>query len=151
MIADRERTVGALLGSVVALADETGTKVSTYAYSPSGVQRATTTEQVPRPYRFTGGYQDPTGLLSLGGFVDNAGTAFDIGGVVSNFASGDTKAGFAGLAGMAGGALVGPPAGAQQPPSAPPPVAWALRSESAATQRRNSGVMPPKTLSTGNL
>ncbi|MDW4919019.1 RHS repeat protein, partial [Streptomyces californicus] len=28
------------LGSVVALADETGTKVNTYAYSPRGVQRA---------------------------------------------------------------------------------------------------------------
>ncbi|WP_374105539.1 RHS repeat-associated core domain-containing protein [Streptomyces sp. McG3] len=62
MIADQERTVGALLGSVVALADETGTKVNTYAYSTSGVQHATTTEQVPQPYRFAGGYQDPTGL-----------------------------------------------------------------------------------------
>ncbi|MGW9306246.1 RHS repeat-associated core domain-containing protein [Streptomyces cyaneofuscatus] len=50
------------LGSVVALADEAGTKVNTYAYSPRGVQRATTTEQVPQPYRFAGGYQDPTGL-----------------------------------------------------------------------------------------
>ncbi|MFD3973927.1 RHS repeat-associated core domain-containing protein [Streptomyces cyaneofuscatus] len=50
------------LGSVVALADESGTKVNTYAYSPRGVQRAGTTEQVPQPYRFAGGYQDPTGL-----------------------------------------------------------------------------------------
>ncbi|MFJ6317107.1 RHS repeat-associated core domain-containing protein [Streptomyces californicus] len=50
------------LGSVVALADETGTKVNTYAYSPRGVQRAGTTEQVHQPYRFAGGYQDPTGL-----------------------------------------------------------------------------------------
>ncbi|MEW2066316.1 RHS repeat-associated core domain-containing protein [Streptomyces sp. NPDC007346] len=50
------------LGSVVALADETGTKVNTYAYSPRGVQRATTSEQVPQPYRFAGGYQDATGL-----------------------------------------------------------------------------------------
>ncbi|MFD6802621.1 RHS repeat-associated core domain-containing protein, partial [Streptomyces cyaneofuscatus] len=50
------------LGSVVALTDEAGTKVNTYAYSPRGVQRATTTEQVPQPYRFAGGYQDPTGL-----------------------------------------------------------------------------------------
>ncbi|MEW1611443.1 MULTISPECIES: RHS repeat-associated core domain-containing protein [unclassified Streptomyces] len=49
------------LGSVVVLADEAGTKVNTYAYSPRGVQR-TTTEQVPQPYRFAGGYQDPTGL-----------------------------------------------------------------------------------------
>uniref|UniRef100_UPI0005166658 RHS repeat-associated core domain-containing protein n=1 Tax=Streptomyces purpeochromogenes TaxID=1464077 RepID=UPI0005166658 len=43
-------------------ADETGTKVNTYAYSPRGVQRAGTTEQVHQPYRFAGGYQDPTGL-----------------------------------------------------------------------------------------
>ncbi len=50
------------LGSVVALTDEAGTKVNTYAYSPCGVQRAATTEQVPQPYRFAGGYQDPTGL-----------------------------------------------------------------------------------------
>ncbi|MFD4235388.1 RHS repeat-associated core domain-containing protein, partial [Streptomyces sp. NPDC058542] len=50
------------LGSVVALADEAGTKVNTYAFSPRGVQRATTSEQVPQPYRFAGGYQDPTGL-----------------------------------------------------------------------------------------
>ncbi|SBU99121.1 RHS repeat-associated core domain-containing protein [Streptomyces sp. MnatMP-M77] len=50
------------LSSVVALADEAGTKVNRYAYSPRGVQRATTTETVPQPYRFAGGYQDPTGL-----------------------------------------------------------------------------------------
>ncbi|MFI1532379.1 RHS repeat-associated core domain-containing protein [Streptomyces griseus] len=50
------------LGSVVALTDEAGTKVNTYAYSPRGVQRATTTETAPQPYRFAGGYQDPTGL-----------------------------------------------------------------------------------------
>ncbi|SDC65599.1 RHS repeat-associated core domain-containing protein [Streptomyces prasinopilosus] len=50
------------LGSVVALADGSGTKVNTYDYSPRGVQRATTTEKVPQPYRFAGGYQDPTGL-----------------------------------------------------------------------------------------
>ncbi|MFJ8254321.1 RHS repeat-associated core domain-containing protein [Streptomyces sp. NPDC094466] len=62
MIADQERTVGALLGSVLAVADETGTKVYTYAYSPRGVQRVMTTEQVPQPYHFAGGYQDPTGL-----------------------------------------------------------------------------------------
>ncbi|MGW6287303.1 RHS repeat-associated core domain-containing protein [Streptomyces sp. NPDC055107] len=153
MIADQERTVGALLGSVLAVAAETGTEVYTYAYSPRGVQRAITTEQVPQPYRFAGGYQDATGLhhfaarfydpnigrfttpdpsgqeqnpylyaagdpvnnfelLSLGGFVDKSGTAFDVGGVVSDFARGDTKAGFAGLAGVAGGALVGATCGA---------------------------------------
>ncbi|MFI2726732.1 RHS repeat-associated core domain-containing protein [Streptomyces sp. NPDC018584] len=50
------------LGSVVALADESGTKVNTYSYSPRGVERASTAEKVTQPYRFAGGYQDPTGL-----------------------------------------------------------------------------------------
>ncbi|MCX4414940.1 DUF6531 domain-containing protein [[Kitasatospora] papulosa] len=50
------------LGSVVAMADETGAKVNSYGYSPRGVSRSTTSETVPQPYRFTGGYQDPTGL-----------------------------------------------------------------------------------------
>ncbi|MET9935130.1 MULTISPECIES: RHS repeat-associated core domain-containing protein [unclassified Streptomyces] len=54
------------LGSVVALADGTGTKVNTYSYSPRGVQRAATSEKVSQPYRFAGGYQDPTGLYHLG-------------------------------------------------------------------------------------
>ncbi|MCT7352983.1 DUF6531 domain-containing protein [Streptomyces sp. 15-116A] len=50
------------IGSVIALADESGTKVNTYAYSPRGVTRAATTESFPQPYRFAGGFQDPTGL-----------------------------------------------------------------------------------------
>ncbi|WP_369211725.1 RHS repeat-associated core domain-containing protein [Streptomyces flavofungini] len=50
------------IGSVVALTDESGTKVNAYAYSPRGVARATAGEKVPQPYRFAGGYQDPTGL-----------------------------------------------------------------------------------------
>ncbi|MFJ9130007.1 RHS repeat-associated core domain-containing protein [Streptomyces sp. NPDC102340] len=54
------------LGSVVALADETGTKVNTYAYSPRGVTRSTTNEQITQPYQFAGGHQDPTGLYHLG-------------------------------------------------------------------------------------
>ncbi|MEU1133460.1 RHS repeat-associated core domain-containing protein, partial [Streptomyces sp. NPDC005900] len=49
------------LGSVVAVADEAGTKVDTYSYSPRGVARSTS-EKVTQPYRFTAGYQDPTGL-----------------------------------------------------------------------------------------
>ncbi|WP_240466432.1 RHS repeat-associated core domain-containing protein, partial [Streptomyces sp. S5] len=54
------------LGSVIATADETGTKTNTYAYSPRGVTRTThTTEKIPQPYRFTAGYQDPTGLYHL--------------------------------------------------------------------------------------
>ncbi|MFD3515441.1 RHS repeat-associated core domain-containing protein [Streptomyces sp. NPDC058657] len=52
------------LGSVLALADETGTKVDEYRYSPRGVD-GTFTEKAPQPYRFTGGYQDPTGLYHL--------------------------------------------------------------------------------------
>ncbi|WP_435897588.1 RHS repeat-associated core domain-containing protein [Streptomyces albidoflavus] len=54
------------LGSVIATADETGAKTNTYAYSPRGVTRTThTTEKIPQPYRFTSGYQDPTGLYHL--------------------------------------------------------------------------------------
>src|SRR6478735_9846785 len=47
------------LGSVVPHTDESGTKVSSCGYSPRGVQRGTTSEQVTQPYRFAGGYQDP--------------------------------------------------------------------------------------------
>ncbi|MFF3711790.1 RHS repeat-associated core domain-containing protein [Streptomyces phaeochromogenes] len=55
------------LGSVIGLADEAGTKVNTYAYSPRGVTRTTaTTEQIAQPYRFAGGHHDPTGLYHLG-------------------------------------------------------------------------------------
>ncbi|MEU8892520.1 RHS repeat-associated core domain-containing protein [Streptomyces sp. NPDC048442] len=53
------------LGSVLALADETGAKVNEYRYSPRGVD-GTFTEKVPQPYRFAGGYQDPTGLYHYG-------------------------------------------------------------------------------------
>ncbi|MET9395500.1 RHS repeat-associated core domain-containing protein [Streptomyces sp. NPDC006624] len=51
------------IGSVVALADGGGNKVNTYAYSPRGVRiLAQSSEPVAQPYRFAGGYQDPTGL-----------------------------------------------------------------------------------------
>ncbi|WP_237500793.1 RHS repeat-associated core domain-containing protein [Streptomyces sp. SID8370] len=51
------------LGSVVAMADESGTKVNTYSYSPRGVRvLAGTDEKVKQPYQFTGGYRDDTGL-----------------------------------------------------------------------------------------
>lgn len=50
------------LGSVVATADESGAKVNTYSYSPRGVTRAASSEKVSQPYRFAGGYQDPTGM-----------------------------------------------------------------------------------------
>ncbi|MFI9809443.1 RHS repeat-associated core domain-containing protein [Streptomyces sp. NPDC052301] len=54
------------LGSVVALADEDGNKVDTYAYSPRGVRLlAQSSEPVDQPYRFAGNYQDPTGLYHL--------------------------------------------------------------------------------------
>ncbi|MFD7924274.1 RHS repeat-associated core domain-containing protein [Streptomyces sp. NPDC059740] len=55
------------LGSVIGLADESGKKVDTYSYSPRGVTRtAATDETVAQPFRFAGGYQDPTGLYHLG-------------------------------------------------------------------------------------
>ncbi|MBB6439638.1 RHS repeat-associated core domain-containing protein [Streptomyces candidus] len=55
------------LGSVVALADDTGTKVNTYSYSPRGVNRTITEKTgVSQPYRFAGGHQDPTGMYHLG-------------------------------------------------------------------------------------
>ncbi|MFG2723096.1 RHS repeat-associated core domain-containing protein [Streptomyces sp. NPDC048416] len=58
------------LGSVIGLADESGTKVNTYTYSPRGVSR-TTTEKVAQPYRFVGGHQDPTRLYRFGaGYYD---------------------------------------------------------------------------------
>ncbi|AIS02312.1 RHS repeat-associated core domain-containing protein [Streptomyces glaucescens] len=51
------------IGSVVALADADGNKVNTYTYSPRGVRLlAQSSEPVAQPYRFAGGYQDPTGL-----------------------------------------------------------------------------------------
>ncbi|AZM56163.1 Wall-associated protein [Streptomyces sp. WAC 01529] len=50
------------IGSVVAVADESGTKVNGYSYSPRGVARDAGGEKVTQPYRFAGGYQDPTGL-----------------------------------------------------------------------------------------
>ncbi|MYZ19243.1 RHS repeat-associated core domain-containing protein, partial [Streptomyces sp. SID337] len=54
-----------VLGSVVAVTDESGTKVNEYSYSPRGVTRAATSEKIIQPYRFAGGYQDPTGLYHL--------------------------------------------------------------------------------------
>ncbi|RZE01521.1 Wall-associated protein, partial [Streptomyces albidoflavus] len=51
------------LGSVVAMADESGAKVNTYQYSPRGVRvLAGTDEKVKQPHQFTGGYRDDTGL-----------------------------------------------------------------------------------------
>ncbi|TDT42046.1 RHS repeat-associated protein [Streptomyces sp. BK208] len=54
------------LGSVIGLVDESGKRSNTYAYTPTGLPRAGTTETVPQPYRFAGGQQDPTGLYHLG-------------------------------------------------------------------------------------
>ncbi|MER6289410.1 RHS repeat-associated core domain-containing protein [Streptomyces sviceus] len=54
------------LGSVTGLVDEGGKQVNTYRYTPTGISRPGTTESVPQPYRFTGGYQDPTGLYHFG-------------------------------------------------------------------------------------
>ncbi|MFD3514743.1 RHS repeat-associated core domain-containing protein [Streptomyces sp. NPDC058657] len=54
------------LGSVIGLVDETGKRVNTYLYTPSGAARTGTQETVPQPFRFTGGYQDPTGMYHFG-------------------------------------------------------------------------------------
>ncbi|MET9444685.1 RHS repeat-associated core domain-containing protein [Streptomyces sp. NPDC006610] len=51
---------------MVALANADGNKVNSYAYSPRGVcLLAQSSEPVAQPYRFAGGYQDPTGLYHL--------------------------------------------------------------------------------------
>ncbi len=45
------------------MADESGTKVNTYKYSPRGVRVLDgTDEKVKQPHQFTGGYRDETGL-----------------------------------------------------------------------------------------
>ncbi|MFF0026605.1 RHS repeat-associated core domain-containing protein [Streptomyces sp. NPDC005496] len=54
------------LGSVIALVDDSGKRENTYAYTPTGLPRTGTTESVPQPFRFAGGYQDPTGLYHFG-------------------------------------------------------------------------------------
>ncbi|RAJ76903.1 RHS repeat-associated protein [Streptomyces sp. PsTaAH-137] len=51
------------IGSVIGMADQSGTKVNTYSYSPRGVTRSASSEQIPQPYGFAGGYQDTTGLI----------------------------------------------------------------------------------------
>jgi RHS repeat-associated protein len=48
------------LGTIEAVVNADGEKVNTYTYSPRGVTNAN--EKVSQPYRFAGGYQDPTGL-----------------------------------------------------------------------------------------
>jgi RHS repeat-associated protein len=51
-------------GSVTAVTDSGGTVQDTYTYDPYGA--TTTTGSVPNPWRYTGGYQDTTGLYKLG-------------------------------------------------------------------------------------
>ncbi|MGW1608955.1 RHS repeat-associated core domain-containing protein [Streptomyces sp. NPDC002285] len=48
------------LGTIEAVVNADGEKVNTYTYSPRGV--TTANEKASQPYRFAGGYQDPTGL-----------------------------------------------------------------------------------------
>ncbi|MEE1797230.1 RHS repeat protein, partial [Streptomyces sp. JV176] len=55
---------------------------------------------------------DPNGLLSLSGFVDHVGKAFDVAGMVSDAANGNWKGVAGTAASMAGGALVGTTCGA---------------------------------------
>ncbi|MFJ8988820.1 RHS repeat domain-containing protein [Streptomyces sp. NPDC102279] len=54
------------LGSTVATADGSGTKVATYRYSPRGVTTPTENAGTSQPYRFAGTYQDPTDLYHMG-------------------------------------------------------------------------------------
>ncbi|MFG2440951.1 RHS repeat-associated core domain-containing protein [Streptomyces sp. NPDC048508] len=54
------------LGSTVALADGSGTKVASYRYSPRGVTTPTESTGVSQPYRFAGTFQDPTDLYHMG-------------------------------------------------------------------------------------
>jgi RHS repeat-associated protein len=53
-------------GSVLGLADTTGTKVDSYAYDPAGNARTGDTTTIPQPLGYTGAYLDPTGLYHLG-------------------------------------------------------------------------------------
>ncbi|OIV35263.1 hypothetical protein BIV57_22520 [Mangrovactinospora gilvigrisea] len=55
-----------LIGSIEAVVDEDGNKVNQYLYELFGAVRPETSEQVPQPYRYAGGYQDPTELYHLG-------------------------------------------------------------------------------------
>ncbi|MEB8337057.1 RHS repeat-associated core domain-containing protein [Streptomyces endophyticus] len=82
------------LGTVEAVVNADGEKVNTYSYSPRGV--TSTSEKVPQPYRFAGGYQDPNGLYHFGAryFDANLGrfTQPDPSGLEANpylYASGD--------------------------------------------------------------
>jgi len=55
------------LGSAVGLVDANGTKAATYAYDPYGTTRTATGPQAAaNPFRYTSGYQDPSGLYKLG-------------------------------------------------------------------------------------
>ena len=53
-------------GNVLGLVDDAGKRTHTYAYGPTGLPRATPTEAVPQPFRYTGAYLDPTGLYKMG-------------------------------------------------------------------------------------
>ncbi|MEU3887475.1 hypothetical protein [Streptomyces sp. NPDC029041] len=41
-------------GNVLELVDDTGKRTHTHAYGPTGLPRATTTEAVPQPHRYSG-------------------------------------------------------------------------------------------------
>ncbi|HZH27287.1 MAG TPA: RHS repeat-associated core domain-containing protein [Azospirillaceae bacterium] len=53
-------------GNVLGLVDDAGKRTHTYAYSPTGLPRGTTTEAAPQPFRYTGAYLDPTSLYKMG-------------------------------------------------------------------------------------
>ncbi|MFJ8957717.1 RHS repeat domain-containing protein [Streptomyces sp. NPDC102381] len=55
-----------ILGSVEAVVDADGNKINQYLYELFGVLRPETSEQVPQPHRWAGGYQDPTHQYHFG-------------------------------------------------------------------------------------
>jgi len=58
----------------VGLVDANGTKAATYAYDPYGTTRTATGPQATaNPFRYIGGYLDPSGLYKLGArYYDSA-------------------------------------------------------------------------------
>jgi len=53
------------LGSVLALVDTTGTIGASYTYDPYGITTTSGSLASSNPWRYTSGYQDPTGLYHL--------------------------------------------------------------------------------------
>ena len=63
------------LGSVIALTNPADTAAATYTYDPWGNTTSNGTMAATNPWRYTGGYQDPSGYLKLGARYYNPTTA----------------------------------------------------------------------------